>query len=43
MDFDFQNELQANQHANEDGYYQEYCRLFLANIALTNQIKELIE
>jgi len=23
-------------------YYQEYCRLFIANVVLTNQMKELI-
>jgi len=23
-------------------YYQEYCRLFIANVVLTNQLKELI-
>lgn len=27
----------------EDGYYHEYCRLYLANIALTNQVKDLID
>jgi hypothetical protein len=27
----------------EEGYYHEYCRLFLANIALTNQVKLLLE
>ncbi len=27
----------------EEGYYHEYCRLFLANIALTNQVKQLLE
>lgn len=29
--------------SNEDGYYHEYCRLYLANVALTSQVKELIE
>ena len=23
-------------------YYQEYCRLFIANMVLTNQMKELV-
>ena len=23
-------------------YYQEYCRLYIANVVLTNQMKELI-
>ena len=32
----------SNSH-QEDGYYHEYCRLYLANIALTSQVKELIE
>jgi hypothetical protein len=36
-------DLQISNSAQEDGYYHEYCRLYLANIALTNQVKELIE
>jgi lipid II:glycine glycyltransferase (peptidoglycan interpeptide bridge formation enzyme) len=27
----------------EDTYYHEYVRLYLANIALTAQVKELVE
>ena len=33
---------QCSGCVQEDGYYHEYCRLYLANIALTNQVKELI-
>jgi hypothetical protein len=33
----------SSNSSQEDGYYHEYCRLYLANIALTNQVKELIE
>ena len=32
----------SNTH-QEDGYYHEYCRLYLANIALTSQVKELMD
>ena len=31
--------------SNDDhnmNYYQEYCRLFIANVVLTNQMKELV-
>jgi len=27
---------------NDQNYYQEYCRLFIANVVLTTQMKELI-
>jgi len=27
---------------NSVNYYQEYCKLFVANVMLTNQLKELI-
>ncbi len=33
----------SSNSVQEDGYYHEYCRLYLANIALTNQVKDLIE
>lgn len=33
----------GGSNANEDGYYHEYCRLYLANVALTSQVKDLIE
>ena len=28
---------------HDDTYYHEYVRLYLANIALTSQVKELVE
>jgi hypothetical protein len=39
---DVPSSLPSNS-AQEEGYYHEYCRLFLANIALTNQVKQLLE
>ena len=33
----------CSNSTQEEGYYHEYCRLFLANIALTNQVKQLLE
>lgn len=36
--------LSLISHSNqEDPYYNEYCRLYLANVALTSQMKDLIE
>lgn len=35
-------ELAEDLH-HDDSYYHEYIRLYLANIALTAQVKDLVE
>jgi len=32
----------APEQDNNFSYYHEYCRLYLANVVLTSQMKELI-
>ena len=41
-DLHLEDVLAANNH-EEDTYYHEYVRLYLANIALTAQVKELVQ
>ena len=44
LDKDFQlDDVLATHNREEDTYYHEYVRLYLANIALTSQVKELLE
>lgn len=44
LDKDFHlDDMLAQNHREEDTYYHEYVRLYLANIALTSQVRELVE
>lgn len=44
LDKEFQlDDMLAQNHHEEDTYYHEYVRLYLANIALTSQVRELVD